>query len=106
MPQLTVKQRVANGVKLLNKEVPNWRKKINLKTFDANDPQKCVLAQVFGDYYNGVNFLGLPPSDSYDPEKSHGFWPENAQTDPNDAKNLNKEWKRVIAQPKKSKTKA
>ena len=64
-----VAARVANGVALLNEKVPGWRDRIDLQTFDINSFQKCVLAQLYGSYFDGVAALGLERGN---PEKDPG----------------------------------
>lgn len=55
--------KVAQGVQLLDQNVPNWRDKINVDNLDLGSCSICVLGQVFGDYNDGLNALGV---DGYD----------------------------------------
>jgi hypothetical protein len=59
-------RRVKRGVKLLDRKVPNWRSKIDLKEFDITHCAKCVLGQILGDFNNYIK-IGLTNSD--DPSK-------------------------------------
>lgn len=58
--------KVAAGVKVLDREVPNWRSKIDVDNLDLGSCSICILGQVFGDYNDGLNELNV---DGYD----HGF---------------------------------
>ena len=48
-----IKQRVARGIKWLDKNHPNWYKKIDLGKFDIECSDVCVCGQVFKDMMNG-----------------------------------------------------
>lgn len=47
------------GIKLLDSEVPNWRGKIDIDELDLGSCSVCVLGQVFGDYDDGIEALGV-----------------------------------------------
>ena len=64
-------KRVAKGVALLDKKVPNgWRECINPHTLDVSDYDLCVLGQIYGNYSLGTSALGLF---SYDQRVRLGF---------------------------------
>lgn len=48
---------VALGVALLNDAVPGWRTCVDVAALDVTDPDRCVLAQVFGSYRSGCDNL-------------------------------------------------
>lgn len=46
--------KVANGVRLLNSDVTNWRSEINKHTFDIKSAKNCILGQLFGSFSQGL----------------------------------------------------
>lgn len=48
---------IRRGVRLLDKEVPGWRWRVNLDTFDVEYGDRCVLGQIFGGFYTGCDAL-------------------------------------------------
>jgi hypothetical protein len=57
------------GAKKLDHVEPNWHKMIDWDKFNIANPSKCVLGQVFHDYYDGLEKVlpGVPCySDSQD----------------------------------------
>lgn len=53
----SVTARVEQGIELLDKVDTRWRDKIDLEELDLGDTGKCVLGQVYGDWWSGVTFL-------------------------------------------------
>jgi hypothetical protein len=55
--------RVGLGAEWLDAQIaehvvePGWRAKINLRTFDMTNPCRCVLGQVFGNYWEALDEL-------------------------------------------------
>lgn len=49
--------KVNAGIQLLDTEKPGWREKIDLDNLDLGSCDICVLGQVFGNYYDGVEKL-------------------------------------------------
>jgi hypothetical protein len=47
---LTIEQRVANGVAWLDENVPGWLDRIELPTLDMKSDCRCVIGQVVGKY--------------------------------------------------------
>ncbi len=43
-------ERVENGIKYLNEQVPGWFMRFNLNSFDINDGSKCLCGQLLGGY--------------------------------------------------------
>jgi hypothetical protein len=48
---------IARGIKYLDENIPDWRSKIDWKSFDFINPTKCVWGQL---RYGGESFKGLP----------------------------------------------
>jgi len=48
-----IKQRVARGIKWLNKKYPGWIENINLNRFNIKSSKACICGQVFEDMING-----------------------------------------------------
>jgi hypothetical protein len=46
------------GVARLNKRAQHWRKHIDTHELDMRSPKHCVLAQVYGNYYAGLEIVG------------------------------------------------
>jgi hypothetical protein len=69
---MTYENEVRQGIELLDKAgPPDWRERINLDTLHMQEPHGpcgCILAQVYGDFYNGVEELRTADSVT-----SHGF---------------------------------
>lgn len=60
MSALTVRERVARGVALLDERGPeSWRDKIDPARLNVASGLDCVLGQVFGDYITGRQAMGL-----------------------------------------------
>lgn len=106
MPELTVEQRVANGVEWLDVNKPGWEPTIDVGRLNLAAPCLCVLGQLFGDYWRsplaarnhsaqiraanlGFNAYPPPPVDDWD-----DFYDRMSFTD---YEALNGEWIRVIS---------
>ena len=101
---LTPQQRVANGVKLLNEEMPGWYNKINLNTLRVQSSFSCPLGQLFGDYLAGINQLLDNPHVAEDlstepfsifPSVKYGFFARR-YFDDEDFNALTEEWKKAV----------
>lgn len=56
----TIESRVQRGIELLDEHYDHeWRHAIVPSDIRMNDGGKCVLAQLFGDYVDGLKTLGL-----------------------------------------------
>lgn len=87
----TYRSRVAAGMRLLDKRMPGWEKKINLQTLDIRSYRNCIIAQIFGDYVPEKLF----GKDNIKQRISHGTtWGSN---DNIDLAKLTAVWKRAIA---------
>lgn len=45
---------VARGIKWLNSQIPDWRKRIDVDVLDLKAPCRCVLGQLDGDFYQAM----------------------------------------------------
>lgn len=52
-----LQQCVDKGVVLLDKEYPDWWKKIDCKHLDMGTHDMCILGQLYGKFYLGVKKL-------------------------------------------------
>ena len=52
-------EQVALGKALLNKQKPQWRKKVDFNKLSMNSFSEDILGQIFGDFYVGIRMLGL-----------------------------------------------
>ena len=59
MLDLTIEQRVANGVALLDEKRPGWFHKFSIKRLDRGSPYRCVLGQSYGDYLDCMSALAI-----------------------------------------------
>ncbi len=60
---------VARGAALLDQKSPFWFDKINFSAFDIQNPRRCVLTQVFGDWHEGKIAVSL----GFGRIQNHGF---------------------------------
>lgn len=49
-----LKKRVDKGIALLNKKKKGWYKDIDLATLDMSKASRCVLGQLYGHYFYGI----------------------------------------------------
>lgn len=69
---------VANGAQLLDEKIPGWYRRIDLRTLDLSNPQRCICGQLAGgannwDWEVTTRFLGEPISGGIDWIVRHGF---------------------------------
>lgn len=83
----TVAERVAAGVAWLDQRQPDWWELINLPRLDMWHSCKCVLGQLYGDYY------AVPIE--LDRSVAMGFDAQDRRPD-GDFEALQEEWTRVI----------
>jgi hypothetical protein len=55
----TIAERVAAGAEFLDRNEPGWVGRIDLDQLDISSPCRCILGQVFGDYYEATDNLEL-----------------------------------------------
>lgn len=81
------------GAALLDEKAPEWRGKLTGKEDELNvaDPLHCVLAFVYGDYFEGTRQLNLSPEQAI----AHGFYYYGSFAREQYAE-LTENWKEVI----------
>jgi hypothetical protein len=57
MTDLTIEQRVAAGVAWLDANKPGWAGRIDLGALNMRSPHRCVLGQLFGNYWQAPEDL-------------------------------------------------
>ena len=55
----SLKDRVDRGIRLLDEQLPDWDKGVNLATLNLGNGRFCVLGQLFGRYEDGHHRIGL-----------------------------------------------
>lgn len=55
--QGTIRRRVNRGAAWLDKVFPDWVNRINLESLKLVSGERCVLGQLFGDYYQTADFF-------------------------------------------------
>lgn len=87
--------RVARGVALLDERLPGWVDRVNTIKLDIQNCERCVLGQVFGDYFAGSRELGI-----WENEEEYGFDRiqdlDYIEYMLQDYLDLREEWQRVI----------
>lgn len=56
---ISISERVQNGVNLLNDYAGDWFRLVDLETLDITSPENCILGQLFGSFQNGTRELGF-----------------------------------------------
>lgn len=92
MPELTVEQRVANGVEWLDERWPEWVRAINLDDLDLADSCNCVLGQRRGDFDEALDSEDM----SLDDAVRNGFYAGHPSQNRDAYVALNAMWRRVI----------
>jgi hypothetical protein len=63
---MTIDERLENSIQLLDDRHPgDWRRKINVDRLRTCTEHACILGQLFGDYYTGVQKLGCDDRGRY-----------------------------------------
>lgn len=47
-------EQVNNGVEWLNQNCPDWLDRIDLDSLDIKDGTRCILGQLYGDYFSSI----------------------------------------------------
>lgn len=83
---------VERGAALLDEEVSGWDERINLRTLDVRNCQRCIGGQLFGTFAGLMAHLGL--QDDPNQGRSYGLnWkPFRGPT----SQELTKEWRDLI----------
>lgn len=87
--------RVARGVALLDARVPGWVDRVNTIKLDIQNCERCVLGQVYGDYFFGSSKLEIVERESeygFDRVQDLDYIEDMIQ----DFEDLREEWQRVV----------
>jgi len=98
----SIEQRVADGIKLLDEKVPDWRSKIDLATLKLSHPDRCILGQLGADriflgqlgasFSKGLSLVGLKIGDSAN-QAAYGF---ESEYDGDEYDELQEEWESAL----------
>lgn len=66
---MTIQDRVARGVALLDERSPGWVNKVSLNKLNMWSSADCIVGQVLGNYCAGIRVLGLDTKGA----ANHGF---------------------------------
>lgn len=80
---------VKRGAQLLDERLPGWRSHVDPDQLDVSSGCRCPLGQIFGDYADGADLLGL---DARTEQANHGFMPQGWQT----YQQLTEAWRRLL----------
>ena len=86
-----LQKRIAAGIAFLNVVKPNWLKKIDIEQLDLSKSKTCMLGEVFGDYGEAIQELGLESDKDY-AAQCLGFY----EDDWNKYKELTNAWKKAL----------
>ena len=50
---------VEDGAKLLDQKRPGWANEINTETLEMHDFYSCILGQLYGHYFTGIDLLKI-----------------------------------------------
>lgn len=59
LSEVDIKLRIERGMKLLDSKYPGWRSKVNVEKLNMSSPENCVLGQLYGDLFDGLDTLGV-----------------------------------------------
>lgn len=65
----SVPARIRRGVAFFDAYVPDWYKRVNPSTLDIQNVEKCILGQLYGCYWRGLEQLNI----SYDDSENYGL---------------------------------
>lgn len=71
-------ERARSGARILDAYEPAWPERIDCTRLNMLNPWRCVLAQVYGDYHQGLRALGIDVRDNVARSTfaiTHGFSP-------------------------------
>ena len=52
-----MRENVDRGIKILDRQLPLWRQKINIESLNMIDGECCIIGQLFGEYSKGLDEL-------------------------------------------------
>lgn len=89
-----IENSVLRGAELLDANVPGWHRKIDLEELNMGSALSCILGQLYGNYWTGIEELGLEGNhshlgfntgtDSYGYDVLQRFWSELIKSRTND----------------------
>lgn len=102
MPDTTIAERVAEGAAWLDRRAPGWEGRVDLATFDIEEPCLCILGQVFR---NAAKAAGIHPDEggfAYGVDRleldAHALGFDVPVTQYSEYAPLAAEWRRLIEQ--------
>lgn len=100
---MSMLERAKKGAEFLDEELPGWWNHINLSTLELDSFKNCILAQLYGSYFDGRDILfgyasNLLPS-------MYGFYPHDDEDGTVATRNLEKHriWVELIKERKEQK---
>lgn len=60
-----VYRRVRRGARFLDRNHPGWHNKVDTGRLDVFDSDRCVAAQLYGNYWKGIDALRIPETRVY-----------------------------------------
>jgi hypothetical protein len=90
---------IKRGIRLLDENLLNWRKRIDVNELDLSECTSCVLGQIFYDYHTGLHHFNMRDIDTIE---WHAFGLNlDAEEQPNkyriEYEQLNKLWKEALS---------
>lgn len=82
----SLEHRAKRGKERLEAVVPEWRDMVDWTQFDISSMSYCILAQIFGNYFDGLRELKIPLGSDY------GFDLNSWDYEKENKDNLNKIW--------------
>lgn len=91
-----VKVRIFTGAKLLDvkRRTPRWRADIDLARLNLEDPEHCVLGQLFDHYMAGCCELGIKHRQAV--ESGFHIWDPHSPEAMAEFDTLTREWRRFL----------
>ena len=56
---MTINERVAKGAAILDAKKPGWERQIDIASLQLADSCHCVLGQLYGHYFDGLDAIKL-----------------------------------------------
>lgn len=92
-----VGKRIAAGIRRMDARAgSNWRSRINKKLLNIADAERCITAQVFGDYKTGCLELGLDPTSDGPARFGFNIFDADSPTAKKEFEALNRGWILVL----------
>lgn len=96
LEDISIEDRVTNGIVLLDVTSPGWRDKVNIDDLNMRSGADCILGQIYGSYTDGVNALwsDWDSRDDAELDAKHGF--DEGQNENQIYDLLHREWVRRL----------